>query len=56
MKYGPDPNKKFPVKNAPSVCFIKNVVTRPNIIVGDYTYYDDPDGARRFRKTCYAPL
>ncbi|HIW56362.1 MAG TPA: Vat family streptogramin A O-acetyltransferase [Firmicutes bacterium] len=50
MKYGPDPNKKFPVKNAPSVCFIKNVVTRPNIIVGDYTYYDDPDGAADFEK------
>ena len=27
----------------PQVCFIKNTVTNPNIVVGDYTYYDDPD-------------
>jgi virginiamycin A acetyltransferase len=25
----------------PQVCFIKNTVSNPNIIVGDYTYYDD---------------
>ena len=23
-------------------CFLKNVITAPNITVGDYTYYDDP--------------
>ena len=23
-------------------CFIRNVITAPNIFVGDYTYYDDP--------------
>lgn len=34
MGYGPN-------KNIPSVCFIKNVITRNNIEVGDYTYYDD---------------
>jgi len=27
----------------PQVCFIKSTITNPNIIVGDYTYYDDPD-------------
>ena len=47
---GPDPNQLFPNKNIPSVCFIKNAVTRPNIIVGDYTYYDDCDGAERFEE------
>jgi virginiamycin A acetyltransferase len=25
----------------PQVCFIKNTVSNPNIIIGDYTYYDD---------------
>ena len=49
MQCGPDPNKKFPNENIPSLCFIKNVITRPNIIVGDYTYYDD-DGAEDFEK------
>ncbi|MDE5911255.1 MAG: Vat family streptogramin A O-acetyltransferase [Clostridia bacterium] len=45
---GPDPNKKFPNENIPSICFIKNVITRPNIIVGDYTYYSDDEGAENF--------
>ncbi len=48
MNYGPNKNKKFPNRNIPSVCFIKNVITRPNIEVGDYTYYDDANGADKF--------
>lgn len=48
MTYGPDPNAVHPNVAVPSVCFIKNVVTRKNISVGDYTYYDDPDGAEDF--------
>ncbi len=50
MYYGPNKNEKFPNKNIPSVCFIKNVITRPNIEVGDYTYYDDIKGADKFEK------
>lgn len=38
---GPDKNKIHPNPNVPSVCFIKNIIKNPNIIVGDYTYYDD---------------
>ena len=45
---GPDPKDIFPNPTIPSVCFIKNVVKNPNIIVGDYTYYDDKDGATDF--------
>ena len=48
--YGPDPNVVFPNEKIKSVCYIKNVITRPNIIVGDYTYYDDIDGAERFEE------
>ena len=48
--YGPDPNSAFPNPAVPSVCFIKNVVKNPNIVVGDYTYYDDPSGADDFEK------
>ena len=48
MTYGPDPNALHPNVAVPSVCFIKNVVTRKNISIGDYTYYDDPDGAEDF--------
>ena len=47
---GPDPNRAFPNSNIPSLCFIKNVIKNPNIFVGDYTYYDDPDGADKFIK------
>ena len=45
----PDPNAVFPNEYKTS-CFIKNVVTAPNISVGDYTYYDDavdPTGFER---------
>lgn len=38
---GPDPNTVHPMEGFPQVCFIKNTVTNPNIIIGDYTYYDD---------------
>ena len=41
MKQIPDPNRVFPNEYKTS-CFLKNVVTAPNIFVGDYTYYDDP--------------
>ena len=46
----PDSNEAFPNPNIPSLCFIKNVVKHPNILVGDYTYYDDVDGADQFEK------
>ena len=48
--YGPDPNAVFPNENIKSLCFIKNVIKRPNIIVGDYTYYDDINGAEKFEE------
>lgn len=50
MKHGPDPNAIYPNKAIKSICFIKNVITRPNIIVGDYTYYDDINGAEKFEE------
>ena len=50
MPYGPDPRLAIPNPAVPSVCFIRNVITRPNIQVGEYTYYDDPDGPERFEE------
>lgn len=50
QKIGPDANKAIPNENVPSVCFIKNVIKNPNIIVGDYTYYSDDEGAENFEK------
>ncbi|MFF0740366.1 CatB-related O-acetyltransferase [Streptomyces sp. NPDC004111] len=38
------------------VVFLKPLVTAPNIVVGEYTYYDDPAGATEFeqRNVLYA--
>ena len=47
---GPDPLSKHPMAGYPQVCFIKNTVTNPNIIIGDYTYYDDPDDSTNFER------
>ena len=45
----PNPNEIFPNEYHTS-CFIKNVITAPNISVGDYTYYDDPADPAGFEK------
>ena len=45
---GPDPNTTYPMPGFPQICFLKNIITRPNIEIGDYTYYDDPDGVKQF--------
>ena len=50
IKNRPNPNEAFPNPKIPSLCFIKNVVKNPRIIIGDYTYYDDVDGADQFEK------
>ena len=48
--HGPDPSDKHPMAGFPQVCFIKNTVNNPNIIVGDYTYYDDPEDSENFER------
>ena len=46
------PNKDlpFPLENYDKLCFLKNVITNPNIIVGDYTYYADFENIANFEK------
>jgi virginiamycin A acetyltransferase len=50
MMYGADPKDKHPMKGFPQICFIQNTVTNPNIIIGDYTYYDDPEDSEDFER------
>lgn len=50
MHYGPNPNDIYPNEAIKSVCFIKNIITKPNIVVGDYSYYDDVNGAEKFEE------
>jgi virginiamycin A acetyltransferase len=48
--HGPDPSIVHPMPGFPRVCFIRNTVKNPNILVGDYTYYDDPDDSENFER------
>ncbi len=57
MMYGPDPEKKYPFEDLPyqlenirRCVFLKHFITRKNIIVGDYTYFDDPKWPENFEK------
>lgn len=45
---GPGPEDKEPMTGFPQVGYLKNFITSENIIVGDYTYYDDPQGPEHF--------
>src|SRR6056297_597537 len=45
---GPDKHSLYPLAHHDKLCFLKNMVTNPNIIVGDYTYYDDFEDIRNF--------
>ncbi len=46
----PDKDIKFPLENYDRLCFLKNIITNPNIEVGDYTYYDDFEEVANFEK------
>ncbi|HEY9702139.1 MAG TPA: Vat family streptogramin A O-acetyltransferase [Allocoleopsis sp.] len=48
--YGAEPKDKHPMKGFDQICFIKNTVSNPNIIIGDYTYYDDPEDSENFER------
>jgi virginiamycin A acetyltransferase len=47
---GPDPKNPHPMAGFPQVCYIKNTVKNPKILVGDYTYYDDPEDSEGFER------
>ncbi len=46
----PSARQLFPLPGFDRVCFINNTLTNPNIIVGDYSYYDDPVDAKNFER------
>jgi len=49
---GPNPDIKHPIAMHPRVGFLKPLVEAGNIEIGDYTYYDDPDGPDKFVEKC----
>ena len=46
----PSATALYPIANQSRVGFLKNHITRTNIQVGDYTYYDDPAGMAEFER------
>ena len=49
---GPHPELKHPIPMHKRVGFLKPLVTAENIEIGDFTYYDDPDGPDLFQTKC----
>ena len=50
MNFYPDPNIAYPLENYHRLCFLKNIVKNKNIIIGDFTYYDDLENPENFEK------
>jgi len=46
----PDKDARFPRAGDRNTCYLKNCVTRPNIVVGDYTIYHDFDDPTAFER------
>ena len=49
---GPNPGIKHPIPMHKRVGFLKPLVSAENIEVGDFTYYDDPEGPDLFQTKC----
>lgn len=49
MNY-PDSSKTYPLDGVERICYLKNIIKNPQIIVGDFTYYDDPESVFNFEK------
>jgi len=50
---GPDPKTLHPLEFTDQVAFLKPLAKgRPNVSIGRFTYYDDPDGPEHFFERC----
>ena len=49
---GPDPATPYPLAGRQRVGFLRPLVTAPNVEIGEYTYFDDPDGPEHFYERC----
>ncbi len=45
-----DPNQRFPRPGDETMCYLKSIVTNPNIVVGDYSFYHDFDDPTQFER------
>src|SRR3954469_142339 len=46
----PDPMALHPMEGHPRIVFLRPLVRAPNISIGDYTYYDDPEDPEEFER------
>ncbi len=55
-KTGHDPARAIctsgPLAGYKGLCFLKPIIDHPMIEIGDYTYYDDPQGPEHFVEKC----
>lgn len=50
--FGPNPNSPYPLEIYKKLIFLKNFIKAKNVVIGDYTYYDDRNGIPEdFEKT-----
>jgi virginiamycin A acetyltransferase len=49
---GPNPTIKHPIAMHTRVGFLKALIDKPNIEIGEFTYYDVPDGPDKFVERC----
>lgn len=47
---GPSPDTRYPIPGVTRTGFLRPFITRPSIVVGEYTYYDDPRGPEHFEE------
>lgn len=47
---GPNSATTYPLPHYDRLCFLKNIIKNPNIVVGDFTYYDDFEDVHNFEK------
>jgi virginiamycin A acetyltransferase len=50
MSNGRNPDRLYPLANQKRLVYLKNIIRNPNIIVGDYTYYDDFENPENFER------
>lgn len=51
MQLGPSPHTLYPIEGYDKLVFLKNIIKATNIIVGDYTYFDDSrNGTEKFEE------
>jgi len=54
--YGPSPDTRHPITGQTRLVYLKPILTNPNIIVGDYTYYDDFENPENFERNVLYPF